>query len=68
MILTNNCVPYLLLQVNASLPNFAIWPDQLGQCVQEIIYIVRLIKALALKVRKPMMINSENKGAVDLVT
>ena len=38
----------------------------LVQCVQEIIYIMKLI-VLELKVTKPMIANSGNKGAVDLI-
>ena len=39
----------------------------LVQCVQEMIYIIKLVESLGRKVRKPMMTNSDNKGAVDLV-
>ena len=39
----------------------------LVQCVQDMIYILKLIESLELKVRKLMMDNSDNKGAVDLV-
>ena len=37
------------------------------QCVQEMIYIMKLVESLKLKVRKPMMVNTDNKGAVDLI-
>ena len=37
------------------------------QCFQETIYIMKLIESLGLKVRKPIMTNSDIKGAVDLV-
>ena len=37
------------------------------QCVQEMIYVMKLIESLRLKVRKPMMVNTNNKGAVDLI-
>ena len=39
----------------------------LVQCVQEMLYIMKLIKSLDMKVRKPMLVHSDNKGAVDLV-
>ena len=35
------------------------------QCVQEILYIMRFIESLYLKVRKPMIVYSDNKGAID---
>ena len=31
------------------------------------VYIMKLVESLQLKVRKPMMVHSDNKGAVDLV-
>ena len=37
------------------------------QCVQELLYVMKLIESLKLKVRKPMIVYSDNKGAVDLV-
>jgi hypothetical protein len=37
------------------------------QCVQEMLYIMRLIESLQLKVRKPMIVYSDNKGAIDLI-
>ena len=39
----------------------------LVQCVQEMLYVMKLIESLEMKVRKPMMVHSDNKGAVDLV-
>ena len=39
----------------------------LVQCVQEMLYVMKLIESLGLKVRKPMIMHSDNKGAVDLV-
>ena len=39
----------------------------LVQCVQEMLYVMKLIESLDMKVRKPMMVHSDNKGAVDLV-
>ena len=37
------------------------------QCVQEMLYIMRLVESLHLKVRKPMIVYSDNKGAIDLI-
>ena len=37
------------------------------QCVQELLYIMKLIESLKMKVRKPMIVYSDNKGAVDLI-
>ena len=37
------------------------------QCVQEMLYVMKMLQSLGLKVKKPMMIHSDNKGAVDLV-
>lgn len=37
------------------------------QCVQEMLYVMKLIQSLGLKVKKPMIVHSDNKGAVDLV-
>ena len=37
------------------------------QCVQELLYVMKLIESLKLKVRKPMLVYSDNKGAVDLI-
>ena len=37
------------------------------QCVQGMLYIMRLIESLQLKVRKPMIVYSDNKGAIDLI-
>ena len=39
----------------------------LVQCVQEMLYVMKLIEALELKVRNPMMVHSDIKGAVDLL-
>ena len=39
----------------------------LVQCVQEMLYVMKLIESLGMKVRKPMNVHSDNKGAVDLV-
>ena len=39
----------------------------LVKCVQEILYVMKLIESLEMKVRKPMMVHSDNKGAVVLV-
>ena len=37
------------------------------QCVQEMLYIMRLIQFLQLKVRKSMIIYSDNKGTIDMI-
>ena len=37
------------------------------QCVQELLYVMKLIESLKLKVRKPMIVYTDNKGAVDLI-
>ena len=37
------------------------------QCVQELLYVMKLIESLKLKVKKPMIVYSDNKGAVDLI-
>ena len=37
------------------------------QCVQEMLYVMKLIQSIGLKVNKPMIIHSDNKGAIDLV-
>lgn len=37
------------------------------QCVQEILYIMKSIESLGMKIRKSMMMHSDNKGAVDLM-
>ena len=37
------------------------------QCVQKIVYIMILIEPLQLKVRKPMIICSDNKGTLNLI-
>ena len=37
------------------------------QCVQELLYVMKLIESLKLKVRKPMIVYTGNKGAVELI-
>ena len=39
----------------------------LVQCIQEMIYVMKLIESIGLKVKKPMIVQSDNKGAVDLI-
>ena len=39
----------------------------LVQCVQEMMATKRLLESMNLKVRLPMLIECDNKGAVDLV-
>jgi hypothetical protein len=39
----------------------------LVQCVQEMMYAAKILESLELKVKKPMIIECDNKGAVDLV-
>ena len=36
-------------------------------CVQEMLYVDKLMKSMGLKIKKPMMVKCDNKGAVDLV-
>ena len=36
------------------------------QCVQDMLYIMRLLESIGLKVKKPMVLHMDNKGAVDL--
>ena len=38
----------------------------LVQCVQEMIYTMKVLESLELKVKKPMIVDCDNKGAVDL--
>ena len=35
-------------------------------CVQEMLYIMKVIESMELQVEKPMIVYSDNKGAVDL--
>ena len=37
------------------------------QCVHELLYVMKLIESLKLKVRKSMIIYTNNKAAVDLI-
>ena len=37
------------------------------KCVQEMLYVMKLIESLRLEVKKPMMVNTDNKGAVNLI-
>ena len=37
------------------------------QCVQELLYIMKLIESLKMKVRKPMIVYTDNKGTVNLI-
>ena len=39
----------------------------LVQCVQEILYVMKVLKSMMLEVELPMIIEVDNKGAVDLV-
>ena len=36
-------------------------------CVQEMLYIDKVVTSMSLKVKKPMLVKCDNKGAVDLV-
>ena len=36
-------------------------------CVQEMLYIDKVVTSMGLKVKKPMLVRCDNKGAVDLV-
>ena len=36
------------------------------QCAQDMLYVMKLLESLGLKVRKPMVLKIDNKGAVDL--
>merc|ERR1712038_2212673 len=36
------------------------------QCAQDMLYIMRLLESMNLKVKKPMILHVDNKGAVDL--
>ena len=36
------------------------------QCVQDMLYVMRLLESMDLKVKKPMILHVDNKGAVDL--
>ena len=35
------------------------------KCVSEMLYVMKLIQSIGLKVKKPMIVHSDNKGAVD---
>ena len=35
-------------------------------CAQDMLYVMRIVEALGLKVKKPMELTMDNKGAVDL--
>ena len=37
------------------------------QCVQDMLYVMRLLNSMGLKVKKPMVLKVDNKGAVDLI-
>ena len=39
----------------------------LVQCIQEMLYVMKLIESIGLKVKKPMKVQSNNKGAVNLI-
>jgi len=36
------------------------------QCVQDMLYVMRVLESIGLTVKKPMMLEMDNKGAVDL--
>ena len=36
------------------------------QCIQEMLYVLKLMESMKLKIRKPMLIYCDNKAAVDL--
>jgi hypothetical protein len=36
------------------------------QCVQDMLFVMRVVESIGLKVKKPMIIEMDNKGAVDL--
>ena len=38
----------------------------LAQVVQEMLYVMRILESMHLKVAKPMIVESDNKGAIDL--
>jgi hypothetical protein len=38
-----------------------------ADCVQDMLYCMRLLKSIGLQVEKPMILEMDNKGAVDLV-
>ena len=38
----------------------------LAQAAQEMLYVMRILESMKLKVRKPMILESDNKGAIDL--
>jgi hypothetical protein len=38
-----------------------------GLCVQDMLYTKKLLKSIGLKVELPMMLEINNKGAVDLI-
>ena len=36
-------------------------------CVQEMMYVDKVVTSMGLKIKKPMIVSRDNKGAVDLV-
>jgi len=36
------------------------------QCVQDFLYVMRVLESIGLRVKKPMILEIDNKGAVDL--
>ena len=37
------------------------------QCAQDMLYIMHVLEGAGLKVRKPLMLKMDNKGAIDLI-
>jgi hypothetical protein len=38
-----------------------------GQVAQDMLFVMRLMKSIWLKVKKPMIVTVDNKGTVDLI-
>jgi len=66
---TLNGAPVVMRSVGQKIVALSVTETELialAQVVQEMLYVMRLLESMQLKVQKPMVVECDNKGAVDI--
>ena len=69
MEVTLNGAPVVMRSVGQKIIALSVTEAELiamAQVVQEMLYVMRILESMQLKVKKPMLVESDNKGAIDL--
>ena len=69
MEVTLNGAPVVMRSVGQKIIALSVTEAELiamAQVVQEMLYVMRILESMNLKVKKPMIVESDNKGAIDL--